>query len=252
MRPYVVRFVSQRSGVGKTLVASSVVETLIKAGYSVGVIKHSVSSISLEEKDSARYLRAGAPEVIVASKELVLLYSKELVDDLDELLDYINKPMIVVEGFRDAHVGDTVVVSEDLEEAIKTINKDTIAIVLSKKPPDLGPHQVENIPVLYIDQIDELADSILRRAVDHFVVQLPGLDCGMCGLNYCRALALKMLKGEKRVCPVELNVKIIVDGRDIPLNPFVKGVVSSVIEGLLSPLKGVPRDLKRITIEITK
>ncbi|MEM0196401.1 MAG: molybdopterin-guanine dinucleotide biosynthesis protein MobB [Sulfolobales archaeon] len=252
LRPYIVRFVSQKSGVGKTFVASSVVEALVKAGYSVAVVKHSASGISLEEKDSARYLRAGAMEVVVASKELVLLYSKTLTDDLNEITSYISRPLIVVEGFKDARIGDSVVVADFVEEATRIISNDTIAIVLSREPlnPELG--EGIKVPVFSSDQISSLADLIIRRSIEHFTSQLPGLNCGACGYNYCRTLAMKILKGMKATCPITLNVKLTVNGQEVHLNPFVKNVISSVVEGLLNSLKGIPANVKHVTLEVDK
>ncbi len=252
LRPYVVRFVSRRSGAGKTLVASGVVESLVKAGYSVGVVKHSLSGVALEEKDSARFLRAGAPEVVVASRELVLHYSRTLVDDLSELASYVGRPLVVVEGFREARVGDSVVVVESVEEASESVDEDAIAIVLSREPRGPVPHSIGRAQVFYVDQLDGLVSLILKRAVEHYVAQLPNLNCGACGLSTCVALALKMLRGERGACPLLLGVRVVVDDREIPLNPFAKRVVSSVVEGLIGSLKGVPRDAKRITITIEK
>lgn len=252
MRPYVVRFVSQRSGAGKTLVASRVVEALVKAGYSVGVIKHSASGISLEEKDSARYLRAGAKAVLVASRELVLLYSKTLTDDLSELVKSIDKPLVIVEGFRDSRVGDVVIVAESVEDVAKALGENTIAVVLSGKSPDLSPPNVGNVPVIPIDKVDVLPDMIIKRAVEHFVEQLPGLDCGICGLDSCGAMSMKILRGERRVCPVVIDVKLTVNDQEVPLNPFVKSVIGSVIEGILTSLKGVPYEINRVRIEVDK
>lgn len=252
LRPYVVRFVSRRSGAGKTLVAARVVESLVRAGYSVGVVKHSLGGIALEEKDSARFLRAGAPEVIVASKELVLHYSRALTDDLGELAARVGRPLVIAEGFREAGVGDRVAVVGELDEAPELLGRDSIAVVLTKATEGPAPRSIDGVPVLSADQVDELVDLILRRALEHYVSQLPGLNCGACGVDRCEALAVRMLRGERSVCPVLLGVKVVVDDREVPLNPFVKRVVSSVVEGLVGSLKGVPRDARRITVTIER
>lgn len=250
MRPYVVRFVSQRSGAGKTRVASRVVEALVKAGYDVGVIKHAASGISLEEKDSARYLRAGATEVLVASSELVLLYSRAVTDDLSELVKRVGKPLVVVEGFRGSRLGDSVVVAENADDATRALSESAIAVVYSGGGTDLDRLDAGSVPVIPIDGVDALLDLIVKRAVEHFVAQLPGLDCGACGSDSCRAMSMKILKGEKRICPVVTDVKVTVNDQEVPLNPFVKSVVRSVVEGLLASLKWVPHRMNRITIEI--
>ncbi len=252
LRPYVVRFVSRRSGEGKTLVATRVVEALVKAGYSVGVVKHSLSGITLEEKDSARFLRAGAPEVVVATRELVLRYSRGMADDLEELASYVGRPLVVAEGFKEARLGDSVVVVESLDEVSEPLSGDAIAVALSRASREPVARRVGEVPVFTADQSDELAGLILKRALKHYVAQLPNLNCGACGVSSCEALALKVLRGERRTCPVTLGVRVVVNDREIPLNPFAKRVVSSVLEGLLGSLKGVPSDVKRITVTIEK
>lgn len=252
MGPYIVRFVSKRSGVGKTFIASKVVEKLVRAGYSVGVIKHSVSSISLEEKDSSKYLTAGALKVAVASREIVLLYNRALSDVLSELVNYVDEPLIIVEGFKNTKIGDNIVIAESLEEAVEVVDSNTIAIVVGTKPQAQDSFQADNVPILFSDQIDDLTALILKKAEEHFKEQLPGLNCGICGLDSCGALAQKILKGDKRGCPAILDVKLLVNDREVPLNPFVKNMVSSVIEGLIGSLKGTPHSVRRVLLEINK
>ncbi|MDW8011258.1 MAG: molybdopterin-guanine dinucleotide biosynthesis protein MobB, partial [Sulfolobales archaeon] len=217
-----------------------------------GVIKHSASRITLEEKDSSRYLSAGAMEVVVSSRELTVLYSKTLIDDLSDLLKYVSKPLIVVEGFRDVEVGDSVIVTDSLEEAVQLLKKSTVAIVINSRNRAIEKNGVGNAAVLYSDQVRELTDLIVRRAVDHVTSQLPGLNCGMCGVDRCESLATKILKGERERCPVVLGVKLVVNEREVTLNPFVKNLIKSTITGLLSSLKGVPENVRRVVIEVSE
>jgi hypothetical protein len=56
--------------------------------------------------------------------------------------------------------------------------------------------------------------------------------------------------GKTSWCPVALDVKLIVDDKVITLSPFVKRILKSTIEGLISSLKGVNEYRKRIFIEI--
>ena len=252
MRPYVVRFVSRRSGVGKTWVASRLARRLLEAGYSVGVVKHSASGIALEEKDSKRYLEAGVPLVVVAGRDIAVFYTRELVDDLGELLRLVRKPLVLVEGFRGSDIGDSVVVSDDLGEASRLLERSTIAVVLTGETRIPGVTDLGGIPVFYSDSIDRLSDVLVERALNHLLGQLPGLNCGLCGFETCRSLALKVLKGAEAVCPVLLDVRLVVDGREVRLNPFVKNVVSSVIRGMVSVLKDVPRDAEVIRLEVRR
>lgn len=46
------------------------------------------------------------------------------------------------------------------------------------------------------------------------------------------------------------NVSLIVNGREISLNPFVKNVFANVVNGLVDSLDKVPEDKKKIEITI--
>ncbi len=49
-----------------------------------------------------------------------------------------------------------------------------------------------------------------------------------------------------------MEVEILVDGEQIPINWYVKKVFFNVISSLLSTLKGVDEDWKRVEIKIMK
>ncbi len=38
---------------------------------------------------------------------------------------------------------------------------------------------------------------------------------------------------------VEIDVRLVIDGKEIPMNPYVQKVFGAVIVGLISTLKGV-------------
>jgi hypothetical protein len=49
-----------------------------------------------------------------------------------------------------------------------------------------------------------------------------------------------------------LNVKLNVDGEEIPLNEFVNKILSGIIVGAVTSLRGVKKDWKEIEIKVTK
>jgi len=49
-----------------------------------------------------------------------------------------------------------------------------------------------------------------------------------------------------------LDVKLIVDGEEIDLNEFVVKILSGIIAGAVTPLRGIKKDWKKIEIEVTK
>lgn len=49
-----------------------------------------------------------------------------------------------------------------------------------------------------------------------------------------------------------LNVKVFVDGKEIPLNEFVVKILGGTIVGAVTSLKGVKGDWKEIEIKVTQ
>jgi len=49
-----------------------------------------------------------------------------------------------------------------------------------------------------------------------------------------------------------MEVKLVVDGKEVELNPFVSQVFFKVIEALVSTLKGVDEDWGYVEVEIYK
>ncbi len=49
-----------------------------------------------------------------------------------------------------------------------------------------------------------------------------------------------------------MELKLVVDGKEIPLNDFVSKLMSGTIVGAVTSLKGIREDWKRIEVEITK
>ena len=60
------------------------------------------------------------------------------------------------------------------------------------------------------------------------------------------------VKNPDKVCLNLLNVKLYVNNILIDLNPFVRNIIKNVIEGLVSSLKGIPKEIKKIVVEIEK
>jgi hypothetical protein len=49
-----------------------------------------------------------------------------------------------------------------------------------------------------------------------------------------------------------LELKLVVDGKEIPLNEFVGKLISGTIVGAVTSLKGIREDWEKIEIEVTK
>ncbi|MGC8983132.1 MAG: molybdopterin-guanine dinucleotide biosynthesis protein MobB [Desulfurococcaceae archaeon] len=243
--PYVVRFVSLGSGAGKTLVASRVVKELRARGFLVGVVKHGTGSVALEHKDTARYLESGAPVVLFSTRGLAVLYSTGHRDSLEDALALVKAPIVVVEGYKESGLGDAVLVAKsrsEVEELAKVV-KNSIAVA-SPEPLEPPP----GLPLFLFGEEERLAAFIQQRALEHLEKQLPGSNCGMCGFPTCRELAVAYARGSSEWCPLVSGARLIVDGAEVPLNPFVRNFVKSTIKGMLRALKGVPERPSKVVL----
>ncbi|MHC1590203.1 MAG: hypothetical protein ACXQTQ_04495 [Candidatus Hecatellaceae archaeon] len=48
------------------------------------------------------------------------------------------------------------------------------------------------------------------------------------------------------------RVQLQVNGETMPLNPFVSQMITSIILGMISPLKGLPENIETITVTVEK
>ena len=49
-----------------------------------------------------------------------------------------------------------------------------------------------------------------------------------------------------------MTMKLLVDGKEIPLNEFVEKILNGMIVGAVTSLRGIKEDWKKIEIEISK
>ena len=49
-----------------------------------------------------------------------------------------------------------------------------------------------------------------------------------------------------------LETKLIVDGKEIPLNEFVNSIMSGTVVGAVTSLRGISKDWKKIEIKVTR
>jgi hypothetical protein len=49
-----------------------------------------------------------------------------------------------------------------------------------------------------------------------------------------------------------MEMKLVVDGKEVPLNDFVSKILSGSIVGAVTSLRGIREDWKKIEVEISK
>ena len=49
-----------------------------------------------------------------------------------------------------------------------------------------------------------------------------------------------------------METKLLIDGKEIPLNDFVSKIIGGTIVGAVTSLRGIKEDWKKIEVEISK
>ena len=94
-----------RSGSGKTTAIESLIARLVARGTSVGAIKHTHHPLNFDDRgDTARFRRAGANPVILASDDGAVLFDgdrtvKLSFGDVSDLIARFDTSIVLIEGF---------------------------------------------------------------------------------------------------------------------------------------------------------
>ena len=204
---------------GKTVLVERLVKALRKKKYKVASVKHTPhrKSVDCEGKDTWRHWRAGSDPVAFASEieTVIIKHSKMPMDDVCDIISRGFGPdVLIIEGFKD---GDFPKVA-------------------------IGNVTTREGTVLKNPSLAELVGYIeLEVATERQVRDLPGLDCGKCGLD-CRRLARAIVERKKKLedC-LELpsvGVTVIIGDNKIATGRFVSSIVSDTVRGMVSSLKG--------------
>lgn len=251
MISYVLRIVSTSSRSGKTELGTRLASHLLKMGYDVAVVKHCSHGVDVEVKDTLRYIQSGVKLVVAISRDMLVTYESQAVEDLRYVLRYVNKPIVLVEGFKDQAIGDSIGVVRSLDDfrELTNVAKNLNAIVTNDEDVVKAALN-DNITVFKLGDYDSIVKWVEERALNEVSENLPKKDCGVCGFTTCKSFAKAYLKGLTRQCPVIADVRLVVDDVDVSLNPFVKKLISSLVNGFLDSLKDVPLRRRRILLEI--
>jgi molybdopterin-guanine dinucleotide biosynthesis protein B len=193
-----------KSDSGKTTLIEKIVPELTRRGYRVTTVKHDLHGFEIdrEGKDSWRHKQAGAQGVIISSPQKVaLIHDVERDMSLEELRDAFgaDTDLILAEGFKkDVQPKIEVFRKEEHRELLCT-KEDNLIAIASNQPFDI------EVPCLDIDDVEGIVNLIEST----------------------------FLKGNRRE---EVSLKI--NGKRIPLSPFVGKFLIRSIKGMISALKG--------------
>ena len=189
--------------------------------------------MDIEGKDTWRHGESGAGLVVASTSDETSFIMKTGMS-LDKILgitDNMTSPdVILVEGHKTEQIPKIVLgeMSIDGEDNVRRYDPTT-------------------------DDFDCLFDYITETIeVKKVYNKLPGMNCGKCGYDDCMEMAEAIFRGGKTISDCLMQggfVRATVDGKEIPMGPFVQDIVSKTIFGMVASLKGV--DYTTIDADIT-
>jgi len=193
-----------KSGVGKTYVMEKLVAELKSRGYRVATIKHSASGFDIDQegKDTWKHAQAGSDTVAISSPQKIAIIRKVDHDhNLAELYRFIGPDfdIILAEGFKHDKAPKIEVHRKKFGPDLLCTKEELLAIATDEKL-DM------DVPQYNFEDAPGLVDLIVKR----------------------------FLTSEK-----EDIVTLFVNEELVPLNPFVRSIITKTLLGMVSALKKV-------------
>ncbi|MBU1231096.1 MAG: molybdopterin-guanine dinucleotide biosynthesis protein MobB [Proteobacteria bacterium] len=210
---------------GKTTLALELAQALRKMGLTVTLAKHSHHGFDEKaETDTARF-RENADMVLGFSPGGSFV-SWPGERPLADLVPLVGTDILVLEGGKTLGVMPRIIIAPD----------ETTANDLDPELALAAYGDVVLEGILATRDINGLA-----RIAANAGFLLPGLDCGGCGRENCRALAADIVAGDasEADCVAQNGeLKISINGQPLALNPFIERMLRGGILGMLRELKG--------------
>jgi molybdopterin-guanine dinucleotide biosynthesis protein B len=207
-----------------------------------------------EGKDTWRHSKAGANPVMLVSDVEVTVKIRDgasaTLGTLTKIAEENGAEVVVVEGhsfvvLKDKRVAKIVCVRSKQEyDEYKENAVGEVLAYCSVQPID---EQVLDTKAC-LPVILEKATAFIEKGwkIAEIQKQLYGLDCRKCGRDSCWELAEAVFRGEaelEQCVPLgaksELKTTIIVNGAEVPVQPFVAEIVRKTVLAMISTLKGV-------------
>ena len=156
------------SGTGKTTLIEQLIPLLRDQGIRLGLIKHSHHHFDIDQpgKDSFRFRKAGAEQVMVASKHRWALITEHADDrpepDLHDLLghlDHSRLDLVLVEGFKHEAIAKIELHRPSLGKPLLFPEDRSIIAIAT----DAGLDVVTDLPLLDINQPQSIANFVIQQ-----------------------------------------------------------------------------------------
>ncbi|ABR54658.1 molybdopterin-guanine dinucleotide biosynthesis protein B [Methanococcus vannielii SB] len=221
-----------RKDTGKTNLIADILKNLKSENLSFATVKNSHMDIEVDVlgTDSHNLKKLSEVSVFVTKKGSAFYYDNM---NLKNILAKIDCDILIVEGFK--------------EELIE-LNIPKILVTRDGKGTELEDLQT----VMRVDDFKYDIDEVKNKVLEKAVVPTYNLNCGYCGHN-CKIFTEKVVAGVIKwdSCVMATGLKLVVDGKTIPLNPFVSEIIQNTLKGMIGTLK-CAKNPKNISIKIEK
>lgn len=220
---------------GKAAPTLALIRELRALGLTVAAARHSGRGFG-DREGAGRFREAGCPTLAWSGSESLVTWPCER--GLLDLLSLVQADVLVCEGTGAEAFMPRIILADDPASARELEPELALAVY--------GKAEVPGLPT-----ISDPA-ALARLAAERGFL-LPGLDCQSCGREGCKALAAEIVAG--KATPADCaaqpggSVQVAVNGRPLPLNPFVARILAGGIRGLLAELKGYAPGPVTITLD---
>ena len=217
---------------GKTTLTIKLSTELTKRGYKVAVVKHINEDLDLANSDTSKYKESLTQVAAITPKESVIFLKNK--KNLEEIIKYFEADIILIEGFKKEKTFPKIVCLR--EESEKTELFDGLQLCTAGFVSKGVAPKFYDFNILDDEDVKKIAEIVINKSF-----KLPNLNCGECGYQDCYGLAQEIVKGNKTsgdCLSLEPSTLVKVDGKIVPMNPFIAKILKNTITGLLSSLKG--------------
>jgi molybdopterin-guanine dinucleotide biosynthesis protein B len=220
---------------GKTGAAVDLAAELKGLGQRVATVKFSGSGFDKADTDTDRLLAASHVTAGISDVQSAVFWPERKF--LHDLLPLFDADILVVEGGKDLGWLPRILVLREPGDA------DGLGRELA-----LGTYgEVRAEGLRNFADASAAAQAVLAKGFS-----LPALDCGACGREDCRGLAVDILAGKAQSedCTASnSDMSITVNGSQVGLNPFVRDIIAGSLKGMLKSLKGYAPGRVEIVLE---
>jgi len=204
-----------KSDSGKTTLIEKLVPELTRRGYRVATVKHDIHGFEVdrEGKDSWRHKQAGAHTVVISSpNKVALIRDVEKDFTLDEIREKLiqDVDLILSEGYKKDIQPKIEVFRKEKHKKLLCTKKDNLVAIVSNQKFNVG------VPCFHLEDMKGLSNFIEKE----------------------------FIKSKQKK-----EVSLRVDGKPIPMTPFVREFLTQTVKGMLYSLKGC-KTSQRIDIRI--